>query len=287
MDNACYIPLPDRAVFTLEGKDARSFLQGIITQDIHCLTPEHAIYTLLLTPQGKFLFDFFLVVYDDKIWLDANAQRKEELLKRLMMYKLRSDVTITDVSNEYEVAALLGDRVFSNDLPEERGSTYPFCKGVAYVDPRNTALYARAIIARDNHYQSFEAKDFQLGQHIDYEVLRIANTVPDGSHDMIPDKSFPLQYRMDQLHAISFDKGCYVGQEVTTRTKHRGVVRKSVFSVIGKQDLPEAGAPIFLQEKKIGEMRSSLGTEGIALLEVESAQPNTTFISNEVSLFLK
>ncbi len=263
-----YIPLEDRGLLAISGADARTFLQGIITNDVKKLRPDQSIYACLLTPQGKFLFDFFLCEMDGKVFLDMDKERLPALVQRLTMYKLRSDVTITDVSEEYAVSALLGEKVFAEaDLDRTPGRTKVFCKGIAYIDPRDPALFARSIIERNNHFQAFEAKEFFLGDEEVYTRLRIQHCVPDGTQDLIPEKSFPLHFGLDALHAIDYDKGCYVGQEVTARTTHRGVVRKTPVTVHGDGDLPEIGTPITAEEKTVGELRSRSGDIGIALIE--------------------
>ncbi len=261
MNQPLYIPLTDRGLLAIEGEDARTFLQGLITNDIGKVSSTQSIYACMLSPQGKFLFDFFIAEINGKLVLDCYEGQKEALKKRFTMYKLRSKVTISDMSNEYEVVALLADdAVLTREKMEKRlGFTQTICKGVIFMDPREIALGARAFIERENHYKAFLGKEFTEGNRKIYEHLRISLLVPDGTVDLVPEGSFPLHHRMEEIHAIDYQKGCYVGQEVTARTKHRGVIRKTIYKVKGNQpSLPKPGTPITAAENKtVGELRSS------------------------------
>lgn len=268
MKESLYIPLPDRSLIEISGNDREKFLQGIITNDIKKVDKNTAIYSCLLTPQGKFLFDFFIAEINGRYMIDCGASRADELKKRLLMYKLRSDIKI-EYNNKYEVVAVLGKKIFKEaDQQQKEGAAKVF----SFIDPRTPRMFARSIIDKENHYQSFEAKGFSKGEFKEYEELRIKTGVPDGEKDLTPDKSFPLQYKMDEFLAIDFKKGCYVGQEVTARSKHRGVIRKSLFTVTSEQAIPEAGTPVIFDGKQVGELKSSIGNNALALLEIEQAK---------------
>lgn len=268
MTDNLYIPLENRSVIKISGADAKDFLQGIITNDINKVTKSQSIYSCLLTPQGKFLFDFFISELNGDLAIDCASSRAEVLIKLLTMYKLRREVEISDISNDFEVAALIGENVFKqDDLKKEPGITKTFCKGVAYIDPRTEKMFARSIIDRENNYQSFHATGFSLGTFEAYENLRIEEAVPDGEFDLIADKSFPLHYKMEEMQAIDFQKGCYVGQEVTARSKHRGKIRKTLLKVASDDPLPPPETAIKIDEKQVGTMCSSSGNQGLALLE--------------------
>lgn len=227
-----YIPLTKRQLLAITGDDTKDFLQGIITNDINNLSSKNSIYACLLTPQGKYLADFFISEIDNQVVLDFDDSVADTVTKKLAMYKLRSDVTFKDMSKEFEVCSLLGDNIYKQEeMDASAGSTMKFCKGVACIDPRTKKMFGRSVIERENEYQSFVAKGFELGEFGDYERLRIENTVPETNKELIPEKSFPLQNRLDELNAIDFDKGCYVGQEVTARSKHRGNIRKTLKTV--------------------------------------------------------
>ena len=256
MSKPTYITLENRAVIALKGEDAKTFLQGIITADAKKLSPEHPLYALMLTPQGKFLFDMFIAeASEGSLLLDIDASRKDEFLKRIMMYKLRSKVDVADTT-ELAVYAILGAAPTTSD------------NGLIFADPRNSKLGHRAILLRHSAEAFFEKSDVGKASPEEYARARITLNVAD-STDMIPDKSFPLQFRMDEIGAIDFEKGCYVGQEVTARTKHRGSVRRLSYAVKGNAALPEKGTPILQQGKQVGEIFSTCGTLGIAHIESE------------------
>jgi folate-binding protein YgfZ len=271
MTNNLYIPLPHRAVIAISGADSEKFLQGLISNDIHKVSKEKAIYALMLTPQGKFLYDFFISMIDDKFIIDCSAANLAALIKKLSMYKLRSDVIIEDLSAKYEVAALIGDKVFSEVGGNEIGAVKNFCKGVAYIDPRSTRLFARAVIERENEYQSFKSHDFALGNMEDYEAIRIKSAIPD-DRDMEQDKAYPLHFGMDDLNAVDYKKGCYVGQEVTARTHYRGNVRKHVYIVESASPLPDFGTEITANGEVVGKLLSSHQNTGLALLKIEDVE---------------
>lgn len=272
MTNNLYIPLKSRAVISISGADAEKFLQGLISNDITKITAENSIYALMLTPQGKFLYDFFISRKDDVYLLDCRVDILPAIIKKLSMYKLRSDVKIDDLSAEYEVVAILGDKVFAEfEGDNSLGKTKKFCKGVAYIDPRSEKLFARAVIEKENQYAALKSHEYAEGSCSDYENLRIKSAIPDSS-DMEMDKAYPLQFGMDDLNAIDYKKGCYVGQEVTARTHYRGNVRKNVYMVEAKSQLPAIGSAIMADGQNIGELLSSCGNIGLALLKIENVE---------------
>ena len=274
-----YIPL-DRAVIKVSGDDASKLLQGIISNDIEKVSANKAIYTYQLTPQGKYLFDYFISQTDSKNYLiDIASIYKEDFLKRLKMYKLRSKVTIEDKSEDLEVASLIGPKVAEKIGEDaELGSVHEFCKGHAFIDPRNKVMDARAIIARDNEYQAFHAQEFELSDIQEYHKLRIENNIPEGEFDLTQDKSYPLQFRMREISGVNFEKGCYVGQEVTARTHHTGVVRKQTYIIKAEQGINvQKGEEIIIEGRKLGQFLSSIGNTALALLGVEFVEKNKSF----------
>ncbi len=286
MEASCYIPLPERTLLQVKGPDAPSFLQSLLTCDIEAITEEQAGYGLMLTPQGKFLFETFVILHEEAYWLDTPAARVDAFLQKLKMYCLRSNVTITR-SDTHEVCALIGPAVFAEGaLDATSPGVRHFCTGVAYLDPRSRDLFGRGIIEKATAYAAFEAKGFTRGAWEAYETLRLQTGVPDGAVDLEPEASFPLQYGMEKWHAISFTKGCYVGQEVTARTHHRGKIRKALFrihSADGKP-LPPPGTPVLQEGKTVGQIRSSLQNKGLALLECAATETGAPLTTKEQAL---
>ncbi len=240
------VHLKDRAVIALEGGEARDFLQGLITNDIGRLAPQTGLYAALLTPQGKILFDFLVTEGDGAVLLDCPADRAEALAKRLTMYRLRARIGIA-VRPQLAVYAGLTGR------PAERAVTFP--------DPRLAMLGPRSIGA------AAEMPDFLDGPAI-YHAERLALGVPEGA-DFGSDKVFALDAGLDELHGVAFDKGCYVGQELTARMKHRGTARKRILPVKADGMLPPAGTAITSAVLEVGEIISTYGAEGFALVRLD------------------
>lgn len=260
--------LPDRGVLSVGGADARPFLQGLLSNDVERLSPERALYAALLTPQGKYLFDLILVDRGDTIWLDVEAARRAELLQRLTMYRLRAKVALADVSDDLEVVAISAPEV-QVDLPEA-GSCAPLDGGVVLVDPRLVALGQRAILPRQAVASTLTALGLVEGDAERYERLRLDLGVPAPPHDLVVQRSLLLESNFEELRGVSFTKGCYVGQELTARTKHRALVRKRLLPVRIEGPPPPPGTPLFLDGREAGEMRSARGERGIALIRLEA-----------------
>lgn len=241
------LKLDNRAVVRLKGTESRSLLQGLITNDIELLTPEAAMYAALLTPQGKFLFDMIIAVEGDDLLLDVEAGRKADFLRRLMMYKLRSDVEIVD--DDRAVWAL-----FDGDVDV----------GVVYADPRHPDMQKRVISAEN------PAPDADALDHSAYEETRLRLGVPDGSNDMKVEKDFWLETDAERLNGVSFTKGCFVGQELTARMKHRMTLKKKFLPVMAIDGDLMPGAAIKTENgKSAGDIRSANGRVGIAYMRLE------------------
>lgn len=257
-----YALLDDRAVLTVAGEEARSFLQGLISNDIEKATEAHGIYAALLTPQGKFLFDFLIVGSQGKLLFDVEATRRADLKKRLTFYKLRSKATIAEEDGLAVVAAFGEGALAALGLGEQAGAALAFEGGVAMTDPRLPALGARLLLPKAA-LAALETKGFAAADAADYDRWRLSLGVPNGSHDIEVDKGFLLESNFEELNGVDFGKGCYVGQELTARTKYRGVVRKRLMRVDVDGPLPAPGTPVMLGETEAGEMRS--GRDGVAL----------------------
>lgn len=241
-----YCHLRNRTIVEIRGSEREAFLQGIITQDVKRLKEEPILYSLMLSPQGKIQFDFFLLQIND-VWLvDIDASRVQSFMQRLQLFKLRSDVTIA-LSTEWQVG------VSSEKLE------LPAC----FSDPRLKELGCR-----------FYDKDIGAqASDDDYQSLRLSLGIPDGAHDMIVDKSIPLEWGMDELHAISWNKGCYMGQELTARSRYVGQIRKRVFPIIFT--VPgnyEVGDKLFADGQEVGELRAVHNNLGLAMLKLEFLQ---------------
>lgn len=256
-------PLPERLVLAVGGADAREFLQGLVSNDMNRASPAQAIYAALLTPQGKYLFDFFVVQKDEEFLLDCEAARGAELAKRLNFYKLRSKVVIRDASVEYAVAAAPGrDALAALGLPEQPGATSAIEGGIAFTDPRMAAAGARLLLAPGALAKA------QQAPHEAYHGLRVALGLPEGSPDIAVEKYFLLEANFEELNGVDFKKGCYVGQELVSRMKHRAALRKRILPVRIEGPQPQPGTPVLAGGKEVGMVHSVQGKNALAYLRL-------------------
>ncbi|HAD86326.1 MAG TPA: folate-binding protein [Rhodospirillaceae bacterium] len=282
MSTATYVTLADRGVLSVSGEDARTFLQGLISNDINKVTPERAIHAALLTPQGKYLHDFFIVqAPDGRLLIDCERERLPDLQKRLKMFKLRAKADLDDVSDDWTVVALPGtDGSAGLGLGDDAGMAKATDGGgVAYVDPRLAAMGARAILPAASA-DAFVAGLKGETDRTAYDRLRLSLGLPDGTRDMIVDKSILLESGFDELNGVDWNKGCYMGQELTARTKYRGLIKKRLMPVEIEGAVPEAGTPLILNGKDVGEIRSTAQTDGgglgLALVRLETLEDGAT-----------
>lgn len=270
-----YVTLEDRAVLALAGADVRTFLQGIITQDIESLTPTHSIYSALLSAQGKFVCDFFLIEQPEEIWLECAKAHAAKLYRLLHLYKLRAEVKISERTGELHVSAVMGD-TDKLALPRTPGRTERFHDGVitVLVDPRHAELGARVIAPAGEGETWLIQRGFDHATPKDYVQHRIHLGIPEGDTDNVPDKTLLLENGFEELHGVSFNKGCYVGQEVTARTKHRANLHKLLHIVEAEAPL-KPGTPILLGDKEVGDIRSTHDGIGLALLRTDAVAKST------------
>lgn len=268
---ACiHVRLQNRGLLAVSGDDARDFLQGLVSNDVTRVGPQCAVYSALLSPQGKFLHDFFMTHMDGGLLIDCEADRLEDLKRKLTMYKLRSKVELADRSEDFTIAALMGDDVAGTlGLESREGQAKAFLEGVVYIDPRLAMIGGRAIIPAAGAEAALIEAGFDAGTSQDYEADRLRLGLPDGSRDMIVDKAILLENGFNELNGVDWDKGCYMGQELTARTHYRGLIKKRLMPVRIEGPLPAPGTPLMLGDKEAGEMRSGQGDRGLALIRLE------------------
>jgi hypothetical protein len=250
--------LEDRGVVRVSGEDAASFLQGVLTNDVQKLEPREARYAALLTPQGKILFDALVARLPadsgDAFLLDCAGAQAADFAKRLGFYKLRAKVTIADESADHGVLAYWGGE------PENAPGA------IVYADPRAAELGYREVLPR--------AKAAAIGEAslAEYDALRVFLGVPKGGVDFPYGDTFPHEANMDALRGVDFEKGCYVGQEVVSRMKHRGGPRKRVVRVTLGGDPPAPGTPVLDGELAVGTLGAAAGRQALALLRLDRAE---------------
>ena len=256
--------LADRGVLRVSGADAKTFLQGLLTNDMETTDGGGAIHAGLLSPQGKILHDFFVLRCGNDYLIDVPADELEALAKRLSFYKLRSDVMI-DAEPTMTVAAVWGD---ASALPEKALPHEVLPDGtLAVTDPRLPALGLRVLLPNGT---VLDEVAYAPASEAEYHARRIALGVPQGGRDYAYGETFPHEALYDQLDGVAFEKGCYIGQEVVSRMQHRGTARKRVVPIEGDGPL-EAGAEVMTGKLPVGTIGSVDGTHGLALLRLDRA----------------
>jgi len=265
--------LAERGVLEIAGADRHAFLQGLISNDVSKAAPDRAIHAALLTAQGKYLNDFFVVALGEALYLDAEAARLEELRRRLSLYKLRSKVTLAIASERFGVAVAWGTGAAAAlGLPEQPGAAREFAGGLAYVDPRLAALGARALLPCGAGTAALAEAGLAQGDAAAYDRLRLSLGVPDGSRDLEVERAILLESGFDELNGIDWQKGCYMGQELTARTKYRALIKKRLLPVDVEGKLPPPGTPVMLGDAEAGELRSGRDGLALALLRLEAVE---------------
>lgn len=247
--------LTDRGAIRVSGEEAPHFLHNLVTSSVEGLAQGQAAYAALLTPQGKIIADFTVLRTPDGYLLDVPLARLEELKKRLTLYRLRAKVTIA--AEELAIAAIWGG---------PGGDQLS-----AYADPRLPALGRRAFIPKNDSAATLKAEGLEVKPEADFHAHRIALGIPEGGRDFAFEDAFPHEADMDQLGGIDFRKGCYIGQEVVSRTQHRSTARTRIVPVAVSGNA-EAGTEITAGEKTIGTLGSVSGARGIALLRLDRAE---------------
>ncbi len=259
----------DRGLIKVGGPEAVPFLQGLISNDVTKVGPGRAIYAALLTPQGKFLHDFFITACGDSVLLDCEGERSADLFTRLKRYRLRSKVELADVTGDWSVLAAWGESALAAlGLSGETGAAVALGNGTAYTDPRHAELGARVLIpAADG---AGLPPGLELANRAEHDRLRLSLGIPDGSADMPVERAFLLESGFDELHGIDWQKGCYVGQEVTARTKYRGLRRRRLAPVTVTGEPAADDTRILADGRDVGELRSLLHGQGIALVRLDA-----------------
>lgn len=240
--------LDDRAVLRAHGADVKDLLQRLVTGNLDRADAGNTVYSLLLTPQGKFLFDFFMTAEagsEGVYLLDCAKSRAAELQKRLTMYKLRADAAFDDASEKLAVVAQWGDAAVQD---------------TAHADPRGAFLGTRQIVTRSDVPAGLDATAE------DYRAFCVSRGVPNGALDIGADKDFPIESNLDLLNGIDFHKGCFVGQEVASRAHRKGKARKRLVVADTGSVPPQTGADITIGGAKVGSVAGHAGTKALALV---------------------
>ncbi|NKB21831.1 MAG: folate-binding protein [Alphaproteobacteria bacterium] len=285
MNDAHYTALTDRGILSVSGADSLAFLQGIVTNDIEQVSPDCAIYAALLTPQGKYLHDFFVAKYRDGFLIDCSVNQLEELTKRLKMYRLRAQVEIEDQTNNFTIISVTDANTLRiMGLTAMPGNAVYYAEGIAFVDPRLAELGVRTILPLASAQEFTNTCDLSIQPLEIYKALQHSLGVPDGSDGEMLKQTFPLEIGFEELNAVSFDKGCYVGQEVTTRMKTRKLVKKRLIPVKFEGTSPEPGCAVLSKGKTAGQVFAVGEGNGLAMLRIEALAAETELVAEETLL---
>jgi tRNA-modifying protein YgfZ len=239
------VELKSRSLLGVVGPDWRAFLQGLLSQDVETLAPGEMRFGALLTPQGKLLFDLFILGRADGCWLDVAADRRDALAQRLALYKLRAKVEIAPVDAS----------IWALWPADGESAAWP-------ADPRMAALGARG-------YGEAPPTTATISDDAAYATMRLGLGVPDAGKDCPPESAFPIEANFDLLNGIDFQKGCFVGQETTSRMKRRGVVKTRMLPIVVDGQPPSFGAEVLAGSLRAGEVRSGIAGRAMALLRLD------------------
>lgn len=261
--------LSNRGILKISGSDRLSFLQGLVTNDLTKLNKQRSLYSLLLTPQGKHSFDLFITEVGNEWWLEADKNRLEELKKRLSLFKLRSDITLEIGKNE-TIYCIWGEGAASAfEIPLEHGYTHHTNLWHVFIDPRLEKLGVRMIVSQEHIDGVKNCEGFTFVEEKAYQSFRYDLGIPESNQELWVDKSIPLENGMDELDAINWEKGCYMGQELTARTRYRGLVRKRLLPVTFKGTM-HLDSPLMQGDLEVGSWRGLMENKGLALIRLEA-----------------
>jgi folate-binding protein YgfZ len=271
-----YAHLTDRGIISISGPDSRDFLQGLISNDITQVSSNTAIYAALLTPQCKYLFEFFISQLGEKLLIECEKNRISDLIKRLRIYKLRANADLLDETGAYSILAIWGEGIgkamgLNKTVP---GSAKEKLGGIQMIDPRLEAAGGRVVFPINSVETEIKLIGAEPASLSDYDLHRLKLGLPNANSDLVINKAILIESGFDELNGIDWNKGCYMGQELTARTKYRGLIKKRLVSVTIEGATPEPGTPIMVGDKNVGEMRSSNRNIGIALLRLDQLGNN-------------
>ena len=226
------ITLEDRGFIQVTGLEAKDFLQNIVTNDIEKVSNNSTVFSSILTPQGKYLFEFFVLKLKDSYLLECEKKSSAEIIKLLNFYKLRSKVDFIDLSEKY-VAAVVSLEKFKemNGSNLSKGSTTGYGDDPVYIDPRNDKLGAKIISKLENIHLTIKKLNLKISDKKNYYNKSFELGIPQIDLNKLKDKIFGIENNLDELNGIDFKKGCYIGQENTSRIKLRNKLRRRILPI--------------------------------------------------------
>jgi folate-binding protein YgfZ len=281
--------LDDRAILYLNGEDTKEFLQNLISNDMNKVSETHTCFTSLLSPQGKFLYEFIIIKHKSGYLIDCEKSQADGLYKQLSTYKLRSKVEILNLSNEFVVAAFSYEKFLTFDKVQDKsGFTIKYREDPIFLDPRNKQLGARLIINLEKLYLSLKKLDLHDANLREYYSFSHKLGIVPKDLNKLQNKLFGIECNYEELNGIDFKKGCYVGQENTARIKLKNKLSKRLLPInITKGELTE-GESIYYNENEIGKVLIDNGYP-FALIKYldENFNGKSDFNTKEASIKIK
>ena len=244
--------LEDRGIIYIEGPDTKEFLQNIITNNLDKISDKQSIYSSLLTPQGKYLFDFILVKHKKGYVIDCEKIELENLIKALNVYKLRAKIEILNLSDELVVASLSYEKYLSLENNQTPGFTFKYREDPILLDPRNIKLGARLMSNLEKLYLSLKKLDLKIMDKNIYYKESFDLGIAQINNSKLKDKIFGIECNLEELNAIDFKKGCFVGQENTSRIRLRNKLRRRLLPLKIKEGKILEGDLIKFNNNDIG-----------------------------------
>ena len=254
MEKDQIILLEDRGLISIIGEDTKNFLQNIITNDIDKVSFSSSIFSALFTPQGKYLFEFFLIQSKNGYLLDCDDKFTKELINYLLKYKLRSKIEITDISTDYVIGLITSEKFTDIQKSENKtGNTIEFRESPLFLDPRNKNLGARILSSLEKLHLTIKKLDLKIIKPDTYFAKAHSLGIPIKGIENLKDQLFGLEANFEELNAIDFKKGCYIGQENTARMKLKEKLRRRLLPISSSEKL-NLGEEIFYNKIKIGKV---------------------------------
>tara|TARA_B100001057_G_scaffold38444_1_gene34631 strand:+ start:741 stop:1628 length:888 start_codon:yes stop_codon:yes gene_type:complete len=282
--------LEDRGLLYIHGLESREFLQNIISNNIEKISDQYSIFSSLLTPQGKYLFDFLITKHKNGFFLDCEKIKINDLFHKLNLYKLRSKVEILNLSNEFVVAAISREKFLNfENTKNEEGYTTKFREDPIFLDPRNSKLGARLIINLEKLYLSIKKLNLKLGQSEEYYKLSHKLGIAQIATHELQNKIFGIECNFEELNGIDFKKGCYVGQENTARIKLKNKLSKRLLPFEILKGSIETDQDILFKNEKLGKILI-VGSYPFAIIKLKNNNFNFSekyICKNAIIKFLK
>ena len=254
MDKDQIILLEDRGLILITGEDVKNFLQNIITNDIEKVNSSTSIFSALFTPQGKYLFEFFLIQSKNGYLLDCDNKFTNEIINYLLKYKLKSKIELSDISKDYVIGLINSEKFLDIQKNENKtGDTIEFRGSPIFLDPRNNNLGARIVSSLEKLHLTIKKLNLKIIKPDTYFAKAHSLGIPIKGIENLKDQLFGLEANFEELNAIDFKKGCYIGQENTARMKLKEKLRRRLLPIFSTEKL-NLGEEIFYNKTKIGKI---------------------------------